>query len=80
MSADTEFNALGKPVPTIRQVAALDCAVDVMGVDPKLADPVIRDAARYIELDKPWQALQVLRNIVDLTGAYRLMAVMCTDA
>jgi hypothetical protein len=78
MSADG-FNAFGKPVPIGRQVSALDCAVEVMGVDPMLADPVIQTAARYIELDKIFEAQTVLRNIVDLTGAYRLMAVMCTD-
>lgn len=72
------FNAFGHAVPTERQVAALDTAVEDIGVDALLADPVIRDAARYIELDQPDNALLVLRNIVDLTGAYRLLAVLCT--
>ena len=44
-----------------------------------LADPCIRNAARYVELDDPDKALTVLQNITDLTGAYRLLAVMCTD-
>ncbi len=73
------FDAFGKPVPTERQVAALDCAVEVMGADPDLADPIIQRAARYIESDEPLYAFTVLQNIVDLTGAYRLVAVMCTD-
>jgi hypothetical protein len=73
------FNAFGHPVPTERQVAALDTAVEVIGVDPMLADPVIRNAARYVELDQPDKALTVLCNIVDITGAYRLLAVLCAE-
>lgn len=76
---DTGFNAFGKPVPVERQVAALDTAVEAIGIDQMLADPVIRDAARYVELDQPDKALLVLRNITDLTGAYRLLAVMCAE-
>lgn len=79
MNTPTAENAFGKPVPTGRQVAALDCAVESMGVDALLADPIIGDAARYVELDQPGNALTVLRNVVDLTGAYRLLAVLCTE-
>ena len=79
MNAPAAGNAFGQPVPTVRQVAALDCAADVIGIDPMLADPVIRTAARYVELDQPDKALTVLQNITDLTGAYRLLAMMCTD-
>ena len=75
---DSGFNAFGKPVSTERQVAALDCAADDLGVDPMLADPVIRNAAKYIERDEAAKALLALRNIVDLTGAYRLLAVLCS--
>lgn len=71
------FDNFGKPVPLERQVDALDCAVEIIGVDPMLADPVIRDAARYIERDEIDKAMLALRNIVDLTGAYRLLSVMC---
>jgi hypothetical protein len=73
------FDAFGKPVPIERQVAALDCAVEVMGVDAVLADPIIAQAAQRIAADEPLYALTVLMNIVDLTGAYRLIAVMCCD-
>jgi hypothetical protein len=76
--APSSENAFGKPVPTERQVDALDTAVEVIGVSALLADPIIREAARYVELDEPGDALTVLRNITDLTGAYRLLAVLCT--
>jgi hypothetical protein len=77
LPAPSLFDAFGHPVPTERQVDALDTAVEVIGVSAMLADPVIQEAARYIALDEPAHALTVLRNIVDLTGAYRLMSVMC---
>lgn len=79
MSAPSGFSAFGQPVPVERQVAALDTAVEQIGVSDMLADPVIREAARYVELDQPDEALIVLRNITDLTGAYRLLAVLCAE-
>ena len=39
MNAPAAGNAFGQPVPTVRQVAALDCAADVIGIDPMLATP-----------------------------------------
>lgn len=66
------------PVPIERQVDALDAAVEIMGADEMLADPSIQAAAWYIMMDEPGHALTSLRNAVDLTGAYRLMAVLCT--
>jgi hypothetical protein len=77
LPAASGFNAFGRPVSTERQVDALDTAVEVFGVHALLADPVIREAARWIERDEPHYALTVLRSIADLTGAYRLLAVMC---
>lgn len=79
MTAPTAENAFGKPVPTERQVAALDCAVEVIGVSQMLADPVIREAAMWIERDRPYKAKLILENITDPTGAYRLLAVLCTE-
>ena len=73
------FNAFGHKVPTERQVAALDTAVEAIGVDQMLADPVIREAAVWVDRDQPDKAMIVLRNVVDLTGAYRLLAVLCTE-
>lgn len=73
------FNQFGYPVSTARQVAALDCAVEVMGVCDLEADPVIREAALRIKRDDIEGAMRVMRNIVDETGVYRLLAVMCCD-
>lgn len=72
------FSAFGHPVPAERQVAALDTAAEAIGVSDMLADPVIREAAAWIERDEPDKAMLVLRNITDLTGACRLLAVLCT--
>lgn len=76
----SSFDAFGHPVSTERQVAALDTAVEVFGQSALVADPVIQEAARFIEKDMPHEALLTLRNIADWTGSYRLMAVLCTDS
>jgi hypothetical protein len=79
MNAPSGFDAFGHPVPVQRQVAALDTAAEQIGISDMLADPVIREASRYIEPDQPDKALIVLRNITDLTGAYWLLAVLCAE-
>lgn len=73
------FSAFGHPVPVERQVAALDTAVESIGTSAMLADPVIREASAWVERDEPDKAMLVLRNITDLTGAYRLLAVLCAE-
>lgn len=78
MSFPSDENAFGQPVPLIRAVNTLDVAVETMGCDPLLADPTITWACKYIEQDEPGKALTVLQNIVDITGAYRLLATLCT--
>lgn len=40
--------------------------------------PKYKTLKALMELDDPYNALTVLQNIVDLTGAYRLLAVMLT--
>lgn len=71
-------NAFGYPVSTERQVAALDCAIEQMGCGRYLADSVIREAAEYVAADRADAALRTLMVAVDLTGAYRLLAMLCT--
>lgn len=71
-------NAFGDPVSTERQVAALDCAIEQMGCGRYLADSVIREAAGYVAADRADAALRTLMVAVDLTGAYRLLAMLCT--
>lgn len=71
------FDAFGKPVSTARQAEAVEVAIG-FGVGPFLADGAIQEAAMYVERDDIEAALKTLYSICDLTGAYLLLAVMCT--
>jgi len=74
---DTGFGAMGKPVPFYRRQAAMDHA-RAMGVDKKMAMEVAGKMAEALERDKPYEAMQAGTQVLDLTGTYRLMAVLCT--
>lgn len=79
MSDNTEFNAFGKPVPLDRRSRAL-MTIREMGVNgTERAWECIGLMSSSIERDDPYKALEAARRFVDLTGAYRLMAVLCTD-
>lgn len=73
------FNAFGKPVPTERACTALEVAVEEFGCEAPMADRVITTACRYIEADDINEAMAWLVCLTDLTGAYRLLATLCTD-
>ncbi len=73
------FNAFGKPVPLSRKTSALK-HLRAMGVtDSEETWECIGKMSAAIERDQPYEAMQVGMKHVDLTGAYRLMAVLCTD-
>jgi hypothetical protein len=76
--AESGFNAMGKPIPAPRRQAAYDCAkgIGVEGPDERMS--LVGAMADYLERDKPYEAQQVALKYVDLTGAYRLMAVLLT--
>ncbi len=77
VKGDSGFAAFGKDVPMYRRSEALrhiremgiknnDAAWECIG---KMSDAIARD--------KPYEAMQVGMEYVDLTGTYRLMAVLC---
>lgn len=66
----------GKPIPTEAQVDCVDLMVDAWGCGAIAADAVVREAAAYLEKDLPDVAIRTLMTLVDLTGAYRLLAMM----
>lgn len=72
------FNAYGHPVPPRRVAEAERVAVEDMGVSWVMAHAAVGEAAGYVADDDPERAMLVLRAAVDLTGAYRLLAVLCT--
>lgn len=72
------FNAMGHPVPTHRKTAAYQHAQD-MGLSKAEAMECINGMAEQLERDQPYEAQAKGMKFVDLTGTYRLMAVLLTD-
>lgn len=71
------FNAFGHPVSEATRAEAERHALS-MGVTWVMAHAAVGEAADYVAADDPERAMLVLRAAVDLTGAYRLLAVLCT--
>lgn len=69
--------AFGKPVPTYRKDVALKHCRDMGLTDTNKATGMINRAAGAIERDQPYKAMEALTAYLDLTGAYRLLAVLC---
>lgn len=76
---DAGFNALGKPVPFHRRETAYEHARQ-MGCNEADAFAVISAMCLDIERDEPYGAMKAAIKYVDLTGTYRLMAVLLTAA
>lgn len=79
MSANilSEFNAMGKPIPHHRRSNAYETA-KAMGLDSSQAMAVVTGMAEQLSRDKPFEAQKVGLEHLDLTGTYRLMAVLLT--
>lgn len=72
------FDGMGKSVPPARRQAAYETC-KAMGLDDSArAWECVNGVAEQIERDKPYEAQHVAMRFVDLTGAYRLMAVLLT--
>jgi hypothetical protein len=72
------FGAMGKPIPPHRRQAAYE-HVKAMGVkDSDQAMTLVGTVADQLERDKPYEAMAAGMKHIDLTGTYRLMAVLLT--
>lgn len=70
------FDALGSPVPEEQREAALREAERMSLEDP---DPDwVNRVAAFVETDRPAHAIDAAREELDLTGAYRFLAALCT--
>lgn len=77
---DDWFDALGKPVPYGHRARAADQAREMgLDLDGRGEVEFIGPIARAIENDRPNRALEHACKRLDLTGAYRLLAYLCTD-
>ena len=72
------FDAMGKPIPARRRQAAYE-HVKAMGIiNGEDAWRCVGTVAEALERDKPYVAQAAAMVYLDLTGAYRLMAVLLT--
>ncbi|QSY98700.1 hypothetical protein J2J97_32145 (plasmid) [Rhizobium bangladeshense] len=71
---------MGKPVPWSRRERAVEHCKEMGLTDMMQITHVIDNMAQALERDKPYEAMQAGCTWLDLTGTYRLMAVLLTDA
>jgi hypothetical protein len=69
------MNNMGKPIPDFRRDNAYhDCKA--MGLGSADAMAAVSECAEQLERDKPYEAQGRAMKYLDLTGAYRLFAVL----
>lgn len=72
------FDAMGKPIPAYRKEAG-DRTCKAMGItDPEIRWSVVAMMSEQLARDNPYGALEAGMKYLDLTGTYRLMAVLLT--
>ena len=69
------FNAMGQPVPFYRRQAAYKAARE-MGLNEADAFTVVNTMVEGIERDEPYFSMENGMMHVNLTGTYRLLAVL----
>lgn len=69
--------AFGKPVPTYRAQEAFRHCRDMGLTDTNKATGLINRMIECIERDEPYKAMEAGMAYLDLTGTYRLLAVLC---
>lgn len=83
MSQETNnwFDALGNHVDYKRRAVAATKASEMgLDLDGEEESAYIGAIATEIENDNPDKAIAKAREVLDLTGSYRLLAYLCIDA
>lgn len=75
---DSGFNAFGKDVPPHRRQAAYEHCKSMGLTDSEDMWTCVNGMAEQIARDEPYEAMKIGMRYVDLTGTYRLIAVLCT--
>lgn len=73
------LNLMGQPLPSAARAVAYRHARS-MGLNPASAWECINGMAEQLERDNPYEAIAVGMRCLDLTGTYRLMAVLLATA
>lgn len=69
------FGAMGQPIPPAVRQKGYDYCIR-MGLDKARAWECTSATAEQLERDKPYEAQAAAMKFLDLTGAFRLMAVL----
>lgn len=77
-AAASGFEAMGKPVPYYRRQAAMAHCRDMGLKDTNKAMATIDRMSEALSRDEPYAAMEAGMAHLDLTGTYRLMAVLLT--
>ena len=77
--SDDGFNAFGKRVPFYRRANAYEHCKDMGLTDKAVIFSLIESMADKIQRDEPHIALEIASQYVDVTGCYRLLAVLCSS-
>ena len=73
---DDGFANFGKPVPMYRRKNADEHCIEMGLSDTNKRMTIIQTMCEAIERDKPYEAMEAGMAFLDLTGTYRLMAVL----
>lgn len=70
------FNNMGKPIPVSQKELGMKCLIDMGMTDKDKMVDCISTVCEQLERDKPFEAQQMAMKYIDLTGSYRLFAVL----
>lgn len=73
------MNALGRPVPDFRRAAGYEACKAMGLVEADSRFSTVNGMSEKIERDQPYEALEIAKRVFDLSGAYRLLAVLLTS-
>ncbi len=77
--SENGFDAFGKHVPFYRRANAYEHCKDMGLTDKAVIFSLIESMADKIQRDDPHTALEIALQYVDVTGCYRLLAVLCSS-
>ena len=80
------FKGFGNPVPSNRTSKAYKTVKEILpGASSELAYSIVSKSAEYIRKDEPFKIIGAVEGLdedlkkIDVTGRYRLLAVLLTD-
>lgn len=76
----TGMAAMGKPIPYNRKSAALETVrAMVPGISTEEGMAVVDSVSLLLQRDQPYQAQKAALKTLNLTGTYRLIAVLLSE-